>query len=535
MTMTRAKRCEYSSLVILCAINLAIRYPISAHELGWDSFYIHGLANTISNTGHVTWILNPLSIIGYYPYSYATGVPLLLSELSQLSGLAMEWTIWGFCASEGIIASIFAYTMAREINDDKFFKFILALSFSLSPGVLSYTTWTATARGIIIIFTVLVIYILLKMRMNLKMKYLLLMMLILLTTLHNLYIIIIAIVVSYCASLVFHNPISSFLKRNNISDRSIGFLLVIGLMLLVSLPFHVSDICSYYLSYYGFNSLGMSAIITIALTYGYKIGILGFISLSYFLYILFKHNKTQFDFFLIIFFIVFAPMMAAVTYASIGILPLSSILVGLGYLKITGTLTKEKTKNVFILIVLIAICWSTLDQTWNPGLISERGSSKVQYMCDSTIVSAKWLAENLNNDERVFADGETLARRINAVSGIQAIPQQGSYDHIYGLVQGPIKLKLKPFYTWIDDGPFAVLEPKEIRYSYWYPLMNYDCDDPWTTNVISKFNLNYAIDYVKKIKKESPRELPESAFFNSVSDKKNKIYANIDFAIWDLK
>jgi len=76
--MKISKKTSYGLIAFLVLLNVALRYPTTSHEVGVDSFVIHGLANSISENGYAKWVVHPLSIFGFYPYSYPSGVPYLL-------------------------------------------------------------------------------------------------------------------------------------------------------------------------------------------------------------------------------------------------------------------------------------------------------------------------------------------------------------------------------------------------------------------------------------------------------------------------
>ncbi len=69
----------FGSLIFLA---ISLRYPMVPHERGWDSFFIHGLVNTLNHKGTFSWWVHPLSPFGLTPFSYGSAVPVLLSVFS---------------------------------------------------------------------------------------------------------------------------------------------------------------------------------------------------------------------------------------------------------------------------------------------------------------------------------------------------------------------------------------------------------------------------------------------------------------------
>lgn len=524
--MPLSKKIQYMLLAILVIVNIALRYPSTPHEIGWDSFFIHGLAESISTYGYAKWLIHPLSVFGYYPLSYAIAVPLILSEMSQITGLSMEWTIWVFCIIEGILAVLFAYIMAGEISNNELFKFMVALAFSISTGMLWFTTWTISTRGLLLVFIPLFIYSLLKTRTSSKIKYgsLCVVIFIVSMMIHNLYIFLVFILIAYYSSILLYEFKDRFSKHVKVS-RPITFLILIALFgFLFYLPF-LSFLTKVFSGYTG-NVLGYKQILVLAITYGANIGILVFIGVFGLIMLLYKKEKDQLDLFLIIFALLFTPLLFIMGYASLGVLPLSSILIGLGFLDLTKFLTKEKAKLITIaIIIVVAVSWAGLAQVWHPGVLKESTPTQPRYMSDSNFNTALWLDHHLNTNERIVSNDGILSVRLSAISQAQSITQYGPYELINEFVdKNCIKVELKPIYLWPDDGPFTLKKPPHVHCTYGYSLHRHDCDDPWSTQMISKFNLRYSV--------ESTKTASKSKFLESIHKKKDKVYDNNDVDVW---
>lgn len=160
--MKFTKRTCYILIAFLIMLNIVFRYPTTPHETGADSFFIHSLANSITNNGYAKWILHPLSFFGLYPISYASAVPFTLSGMSQTLGVETEISILIFSIIIGVLGTFGAYLLAGEIIDDDRFKVIVAFAFSLSPLILKFTMWTASTRGLFIALLPLFLWCILK-------------------------------------------------------------------------------------------------------------------------------------------------------------------------------------------------------------------------------------------------------------------------------------------------------------------------------------------------------------------------------------
>ena len=136
---------------MLVTLNLLMRNLLATHEIGTDSFEMHMLANSLSIFGEARWWEHPLSIIGMYPNSYASAISFLTSGSSQMTGLSIENAIYYYSLIGSIFVIYASYTVAGLVYKNDFFKFIVAYVYSLSPGIIEYTTWTAQGRSFVLV------------------------------------------------------------------------------------------------------------------------------------------------------------------------------------------------------------------------------------------------------------------------------------------------------------------------------------------------------------------------------------------------
>jgi hypothetical protein len=127
--MKLSKRLKFTLFILLILLTLILRYPTTPHEIGWDSFTIHILANSISTFGYANWWVHPLSIIGAFPNSEVSAVPFILSGISQSTNIDMESVILLYCLFLGFFSIFVAYVMAGVIWNNDIFKFLVAFVF----------------------------------------------------------------------------------------------------------------------------------------------------------------------------------------------------------------------------------------------------------------------------------------------------------------------------------------------------------------------------------------------------------------------
>lgn len=155
-----SKRVHYLILLFITLLNIIIRYPITPHEIGIDSFYIHMLGNSITENGYATWAIHLLSYFGMFPESYPIAIPYLISGFSQLSGLPMEATIYAVSLFFGILSIFTGYILAGEIMNDDRFRFLVAISLSTSPIIVKFSSWTMSTRGLFLTLSPIFLYLL---------------------------------------------------------------------------------------------------------------------------------------------------------------------------------------------------------------------------------------------------------------------------------------------------------------------------------------------------------------------------------------
>ena len=144
------KKSTYLFLVLIFLINILLRYPITKHETGVDSFSVHTLANTINYYGNAKWFIHPMSFIGLYPLSQESGAPFFLSAFSQLTNIHMEYTILVVSLFLSFLAILGTFMLGKILTSNRLYSLFLASMYSTSRLFLDFTDWTFSTRGIFI-------------------------------------------------------------------------------------------------------------------------------------------------------------------------------------------------------------------------------------------------------------------------------------------------------------------------------------------------------------------------------------------------
>jgi len=341
----------------LIVITILIRYPRTPHEIGVDSFLIHQISNSISTFGTISWALSPFSLFGMYPLSYPSGLPTLLSIVSQLLGIDMETAILITSFILAILGTSAVYIMVKKLSENVCLSLLSAFVFSIAPVFIELTSWTATTRNLFIAFLPLLIWSIFAYsqtmsRLNVHLFLIILLTFVLLAS-HRLYFLLILIILSYIFSyIIFNIHKKSYLKEKitRISEKTFLILCICAFLFLFLIQFSGISIFGNILLFYQSGSLikGTSPIILMInfiANYCGQIGILFPLTGLGVGLLLLKKEKRFNE--IVIIFIVFlsAPLLFLKYYMPIFLLPIFSFLIGLTVLNIYRRL--ENT-NIFI-------------------------------------------------------------------------------------------------------------------------------------------------------------------------------------------
>ena len=487
---------EYVVIALLIVLNIIIRYPVTPHELGSDSFFIHDLANSISEYGYAKWVIHPLSFFGLYPYSYASGVPHLLSICSSITGLGMEWTIYMVSLLLGILGIFGAFVMAGEFSDNFYFKSLVAFIFSLSPLALKFTVWTVSTRGMLLMLLPLFIWGLLRLYKEYRHKYLFLSVLlfILLASSHKTFVLTLPIIAAFFLAILLpriekriNTKYSPYiLSTLFIFLFSIQFLFIKGWWTQRYTPFQGGE-------WYYF--LG-GTIFTMAARLGFLIPL----ALVGLVVILFKKDKIAKDWFLITTVLLFTPLLSHTMYFYQTLLPFFSLLAGFGIIYIVKPVNRFVNQRYavgFILIILICFSLFTLGVRYTNTDSLGYGN----YMRESTSSLASFIQKETDNE--------------GVISNVD-------WGRISAFVTNPMSLKgpYRFVYDIVDEEELQIKRisfPKSLTELFKFVKCPYTVINPPTLG----YDAQYVVGY------EDMRENIR------VYDGKNKIYGNGREGIWD--
>ena len=154
------KRTVLLIVLSIVLISIAVRYPLVEHERNQaDSYFIHQLSYSIVDSGYAKWTFSVLSYVGYYPFSYPSGMPFLIAEVSSLTGLNIESCI---LLTNFVLASVFSlacFVLARQFLRKPEYVLLVTLLATLGPRFVDTSYWNASARVPFVVLSTIVIFV----------------------------------------------------------------------------------------------------------------------------------------------------------------------------------------------------------------------------------------------------------------------------------------------------------------------------------------------------------------------------------------
>ena len=154
-----SKKTVLLAVLAIILLAIAVRYPLVEHERNQtDSYFIHRLSYSIVDNGYAKWTFSALSYVGYYPFSYPSGMPFLTAELSTLTGLNMESSI---LLIDFVLASAFClacFVLSRQFLRRPEYVLLATLLATLGSRFVDTSYWDASARGPFVVLFAFVIF-----------------------------------------------------------------------------------------------------------------------------------------------------------------------------------------------------------------------------------------------------------------------------------------------------------------------------------------------------------------------------------------
>jgi hypothetical protein len=498
----------------MIALNVILRIPSIPHEKGFDSFFIHSLANSISLFGEARWWINPLAVFGFYPYSYASAIPFYLSGVSQTTGIDMEITILIVCIILGIFSIFTSYTLAGLIYNDDLFKFLVALGFSISQGILTFTTWEISTRGPFIVLFPLFIFLLLSVRIHkARAMFLIGILFPLLFAIHHYAYLTIPTMAAFVIILILNR----FMK---LDKNYYNIIYLLSFIIIISIPFLTSFLITTG-SKYGW----IFELFTINLRYS---GPLIFFVFGGFIFLIFRRKKKVEEWFLLTSLLVLSPFFYSQTYAHLFFLIFLFLLIGISLRNVIESCAERRREVMLVIIMSLAFAtlFSGFYQHWHTG--RSKGIES-WHLGEEIYTGGLWLRDYIEPNKRIWGLGDYETYRMFAISGGRAPMIQGEAVALaYGFInESYIKVeRISPFsLSFYFDNPYVEVRGRSFSgLISWVSLYYTDIDDPSVRDFIRGLDISYVVAHAKF----------GYGVSKSIYEKKDNIYDSGLITVWAL-
>ena len=550
--MKLTKTSQFALIGFLFTLTILLRYPKISHHYGFDAYFIHGMANSISLNKFAAWIVHPASVYGFYPLSYPTGIPYVLAAISKCTGLSIEGSILLLSILFGLLGSYGTFMMVGEINDSFLIKFFSAFTFSLAPVLLRFTYWTMSTRAPFVVFLPILLFFLLRILIKrYKIKYVILAIILLFSmpAMHHFALLLPIILVAFFVTVLISHLIS-YAKKKLIKEKEISTVISPILLTLFGVLFflEINEFSNYspkldlFKNYFIHGNEAYVIFLNLCIFYGLHYGAIIVFSAIGFSLLILKNNRNPSELFIIILLLFFISFLIDNTYLAFFVMPLIIPFIAYGLYEVFKNIESRKfvSMAIFITILLLSTTFTHLAQSRHLEERFHKDSGLKRWMVDETYNTALYL-KSIEKDGASITNDYQLHRRMWAISGVPIMP----FDNVeHFLFDGSIDEKLKIERLSITE---VYLEHYDVIWQvdwektnftkkepYW--VINYNCNE--VKSNLSKYNLNYAVEnnHLKGKYGNSLRyfDLSDSGFFKSIPDKKFKIYDNGFEVIWYL-
>lgn len=491
------------ALTTIVLINLVFRYPRMNYPSGIDGIFITALSNTINSIGEIGWFISPFSLLGFYPFSYAAGFPVVLAAISQLLELTMFQSILVIAFTLSILGTLSSFMMAKAMNKGNFFAIFFSFLFSTAPLFIRFTSWQASTRTILIAFIPLIICLVFMIRRNsrvrLRLSILFLVIMLLALSFHRAANLLALVFLSFLIS-IFLNRKKGSLSLPKFRVNFVGifwFALIIIFVILQAYKVGTYEAYNLGLKYetgrFFEGEEGHIIIINMLIDYGSRTGLFSPFVLAGLFAILHQSTYRKFDdIFILLVFLCFSWILTFGLYVSLVLLPFICFLVCIGIIYVVNNFSlfsKNKVTSYSMFIIstiifsnLMLSSWGTYDSTTN------------NYEYDSALFSKEYIKDN----ETSVTDGDWGSKIFTVSDGMYMRDDVTPLPMTYGWLSEEYTSTKFNF----DDVIIrkTILDNDESTQDfeeYWEDLAIRIYSNPVEQTVLDRnlFNINYAFNH----------------------------------------
>lgn len=157
-------------IILLVVLTIVVRLG-NDHQTDFDSYWLHGMAESIQIHESALWVFHPVSLFGFYPISYPSGNPFFLATFSELTGLDINMSIFVSSIIIGLLVVGLVFMLALSLFKSKPVAYLSAFIVSLSPTFINYTSFNAGGRVLVMPFILLFVWSLIQWHNHRSFRY----------------------------------------------------------------------------------------------------------------------------------------------------------------------------------------------------------------------------------------------------------------------------------------------------------------------------------------------------------------------------
>lgn len=460
-----SRKSVFFALLAIIALTVILRYPMVDHERNQsDSYFIHHLAGDITSSGRARWIVHPLSYIGYYPLSYPSGIPFLLSESVTVTGLTPEGVILLTGVMLGALCGLSSFCLIRIFINRTEYALLGACLVALSSRFVDTSYFVASARGPLAVLILLTIIAVIEGGRRNDFRFLLMGGLLAATcvTVHHMAVFLLLFALAYIIVAIDHSRIRVGKPHGPLLRGAFYGMVILALVVIIyGMMTHFRSMALSSLgstSLFDFEPRFISVILNALAVYTSQIGFvfpLAFLGVPY---LLMRKSTTSLNLFPFAVLIVFIPLIGYQIYVSLVIAPYT-VALGLIWLhKVRMNARKRVFQIVFLLLVASSLAL--------PPLFIDRWNDTTYVSGDSVVVDADIF--NVANycgyyyeSQSSVSNAVVLSGLVGAISGVPFLGSGISALLIGDVAAEDIEAGLRPVdgdfplnpYSWFEyDG-----------------------------------------------------------------------------------
>ena len=447
-----SKKTVMFGLGAILLLSIVLRYPLVEHErFQADSYALHHMSQSIVDYGYSRWIYNPLSYVGFYPLSYPSGVPFVISELSILCGSSVEVSILLLSVVLGALFALGTFILAREFIGPHEFVLLAVLLVTLGPRFVDTTYWVGSARGPLVVIMLLAVATLIRFGSSNQKSLAVIGALFVITcfTLHHMAVLLVVFGLAYILSMSGSQYLYRRVERRQMVI--VGFYsAIVAAVLLGAFGFFdffsESIIRNFVVDDYifDFDSEIATAFSNMAASYVHQMGFVLLFAVIYGISLVRGRGIGVKKVFPVVLLLLFVPLLGSAQYLTMLLLPFVVISAALWFRDAFGTGFHLPAKRIalaaLIVTSLILPVWSTVWWNDNDYITGDKVEVDAGVFNDMVYLNIGY------GGQFGFANTEIIATQFSAASGINFV-RAGVYSAINGDFT---EAELRENLTWSD-------------------------------------------------------------------------------------